>query len=171
MRHALRTSLIGLLLVGAVLVTACGSSGEEVESGADASTSTTGGDSSPGATGSGDTVAPVPGTSDTTQTTWARIEPTDDLVGTAVVTPTELLVDPEDDTVVLVRFYGGVQDCYGANVSIVREDDSVVEVRLETGTRPEATDQACIEIAEAQELAVTLDAPLGDRRLSASSAG
>ena len=171
MRHAPRTSLISLLLVGAFALAACGSSGEEVESGADTSTSTTAANVSAGSAGSGGTVASVPGTADPSVTSWTRIEPTDDLVGAVVAIPTELLADPEDDTVVLVRFYGGVQDCYGATATVVREDDSVVEIRLETGSRPEAVDRACIEIAEAQELAVALEAPVGDRRLSASDAG
>ena len=170
MRPAPRTSLIGLLLVGALVLAACGSSGEEVSSGGDPSTTTTSGNVSGGSTGSGGTVAPGT-TTDTTPTTWTRVEPADDLVGAVVATPTELVVDPDDDAVVLVRFYGGVQDCYGADVTVVRADDSVVEIRLETGSRPEAVDQACIEIAEAQELAVALDAPVGDRRLSASEAG
>ncbi len=170
MRNAPRTSLIGLLLLGALLLTACGSSGEEVSSGGDASTSTTGGNVSGGSTGSGGTVASVPGTADTTPTSWTRIEPTEDLVGAVVATPIEVVADPDNDGVVLVRFYGGVQDCYGANATVVREDDSVIEVRLETGSRSDAGDRACIEIAEAQELAVTLDAPVGDRRLTASGA-
>lgn len=163
--------MIGLLLVGALVLAACGSSGEEVSSGGDPSTTTAAGNVSEGSTGSGGTVTSVPGTADTTATTWTRIEPTDGLVGAVTATPTEILADPDDDAVVLVRFYGGVQDCYGADVTVVRADDSVVEIRLETGTRPDAVDQACIEIAEAQELAVALDAPVGDRRLSASEAG
>lgn len=167
MRHPRSTLIAGIVLALALLTAGCGSGDEEVASTGDSTSDTT----SPDTPSSDVTGQTLPGTDDPSGTSWARIEPTDDLVGTAVVTPTELLADPEDDTVVLVRFYGGVQDCYGANVSVVREDDSVVEVRLETGTRPEAADQACIEIAEAQELAVTLDAPLGDRRLSASSAG
>ncbi len=170
MRNAPRTSLIGLLLLGALVLAACGSSGEEVSSGGGAPTSTTDANVSGGSTGSGGTVDPGSGAADTTVTTWTRIEPTDDLVAAVVATPTEVVADPDDDQVVLVRFYGGVQDCYGANATVVREDDSVIEVRLETGSRSDAGDRACIEIAEAQELAVTLDAPVGDRRLTASGA-
>lgn len=168
MRHAPRISLIGLFLVVAALVlAACGSSGEEVSSGADPSTTTTSGNVSAGSPGSGGTVAPGTGTADTTPIAWSRVEPTTDLVGAVVATPIELVADPDDEQVVLVHFYGGVQDCYGADATVVREDDSVVEIRLETGSRADAGDQACIEIAEAQELAVHLEAPVGDRRLSA----
>lgn len=167
MRHPRTTVLAGIVLALAVLAVGCGSGDEEVASTGDTTSDTT----SPDTPVSDVTGQSLPGTSDTTDASWARIDPTDDLVGAVVATPTELVVDPDDDTVVLVRFYGGVQDCYGANVTVVREDDSVVEVRLETGSRPEAADRACIEIAEAQELAVALDAPLGDRRIAASDAG
>ena len=43
---------------------------------------------------------------------------TTDLVGAVVATPTELVADPDDEQVVLVHFYGGVQDCYGANATV-----------------------------------------------------
>lgn len=167
MRHPRTTLLAGLVLALALLAVGCGSGDEEVAATGDTSSDTT----SPDTPVSDVTGQSLPGTSDPTGVSWTRIEPTDDLIGAVVVTPTELVVDPDDDTVLLVRFYGGVQDCYGANVALVREDDSVVEVRLETGSRPEAADRACIEIAEAQELAVALDAPLGDRRVTASDAG
>ena len=153
---------LALALALALLLAACGSSDDEVVSSGD--------------TGTSDSTAPdtdvtamtLPGAgSDTTVISWERIEPTDDLVGATVATPTEVVVDPDDDSVVLVHFYGGVQDCYGARATVDETDDSV-EVTLETGSRADAGDRACIEIAQAQELAVDLDAPLGDRELSAA---
>ena len=75
--------------------------------------------------------------------------------------------DPDDPNAVLVRFYGGVQECFGARASAVETADRVT-VTLELGNQPDAGDQACIEIAEAQELVVTLDAPVGERELVAA---
>jgi hypothetical protein len=99
---------------------------------------------------------------------WQRIEPMDELMSSVVATPVELVPDPEDPNAVLVRFYGGVQPCNGAHVSAV-ETDTTVTVTLEVGSNPTAGGQACIEIAEAQELQVVLDAPVGDRELVAES--
>ena len=152
---AVAVAALGLLLV------ACGSGDEEVVSSGDtASTETTAPDTTA-------TLTSIPGTDGDAQVSWTRIEPTDDLVNRTVTEPTELVADPDDDSVVLVRFYGGVQDCYGARAAADESDDSVV-ITLETGSRADAGDRACIEIAEAQELAVELEAPLGDRALSAA---
>lgn len=160
-----RRSLIVLPAVLAValglLLTACGSSDDEVVSSGDTGTTDT---TSPD---TAVTMTPVPGDGGDAPVSWTRIEPTDDLVSPTVTEPTELVADPEDDSVVLVRFYGGVQDCYGARPSVDESDEAVV-ITLETGSRADAGDRACIEIAQAQELAVGLDAPLGDRELTAA---
>jgi hypothetical protein len=99
--------------------------------------------------------------------TWARIEPTEDLVDPTVATPDEIVADPDDPNAVLVRFYGGVEECFGARATVVEEGASEVRIRLELGGRPDAGDQACIEVAVAQELQLVLDAPVGDRTLTA----
>lgn len=154
MRRPIRVVLMGAVLAALVFTAACGSDGEDVVSGAPSTTDP-------------DTAVSLTGTTDATAgATWTRIEPRDDLVNPTVAEPTALLADPDDDQTVLVRFYGGVQDCYGARATVVREDDGVVKIRLEVGSVPGSADRACIEIAEAQELAVGLDAPLGDRRLT-----
>ena len=98
---------------------------------------------------------------------WQRIEPTADLMNPGVATPDELIVDPTDPSAVLVRFYGGVPECYGARATVVQQSGDVVRIRLEVGGRADAGDMACIQIAVAQELRVELDAPLGDRTLRA----
>ncbi len=114
-------------------------------------------------------VSSPPLTDDGTEptTTWTRIEPTDDLVNPVVATPDEIIPDPDDPNAVLIHFYGGVQECYGARAWVVDEDADQVRIRLETGGRPEAGDQACIEIAEAQELQLVLDGRVADRDLVA----
>jgi hypothetical protein len=99
---------------------------------------------------------------------WQRIEPTADLMNPGVAVPDELVADPADPSAVLVRFYGGVPECYGARATVVEQSGDVVRIRLEVGGRTDAGDIACIQIAVAQELRVELDAPLGDRTVRAA---
>jgi hypothetical protein len=151
MRKAFRL-LLPLLLVAA-LAAACGGDDGDVEAGAsdpDTPVSSLAGTADPGA-----------------DPTWTRIEPTDDLVDSTVATPDELVPDPDDPNAVLVRFYGGVQECFGARATAVETPDRVT-VTFELGNQPDAGDQACIEIAEAQELVVTLNAPVAERELVAA---
>jgi hypothetical protein len=162
MRQVLRVLLPIALVV--TLVAACGDDGDEVEAGdAGAGTSTT---QDP------DTAVSSPPLTDDapTDTTWARIEPTDDLVDPRVSAPDEIIPDPDDPNAVLVHFYGGVQECYGARATVVEQNADEVTIRLETGSQPDAGGTACIDIAEAQELQVALDARVGDRTLTAATA-
>jgi hypothetical protein len=170
MRHVTRTTLAGLTVALLVLAVGCsGDDSEEIVAGASGETTTTLGGSSPGNAGSGTVGSSVPQTDPGGPVQWTRIEPTDDLVNPIVATPDELVVDPDDDQTVLVHFYGGVQECYGARATVVDEDDASVTIRVEVGSRADAGDRGCIEIAEAQELAVHLDAPVGDRELVAAT--
>jgi hypothetical protein len=160
MRQVLR--FLAPLFVIAALATACGDDGGDVEAGdaGDGTTTTVDPDTA---------VSSPPGSDDAGgAATWARIEPTDDLVDPVVATPDELVADPDDPDAVLVHFYGGVQECYGARATVEETSDQVT-VTLEVGGQPDAGGQACIEIAEAQELVVALDAPLGDRELVAAT--
>lgn len=160
MRPTLRLLLALTLVLG--LTAACsGDDGDTVTAGDDGTAADDGDTAvtSPPDTG-GATVPPG--------VTWTRIEPTADLVNPVVATPDSIVPDPDDPSAVLVRFYGGVQECYGARATVVEQSDSVVRIRLETGGRPDvAPDTACIEIAEAQELQVVLDAPVAERELIA----
>jgi len=161
---------LALALALALALTACGGDdGGEVEAGdTGAGTPTS---VAPSTTADPDTAVSSPPSTpgDTVPgTTWTRIEPTEDLVDPVVATPEEIVPDPEDPNAVLVHFYGGVQECYGARARVFGEDDTVVRILLETGTRPDIGDVACIEIAEAQELQVVLDSPVADRELLAA---
>ena len=150
--------LLPLTLALLLLAAACGDDGDEVDAGASPA------DPDSAVSSPALTDPATPGT----DVTWARIEPTEDLADPIVATPDELVPDPEDPDVVLVRFYGGVQECYGARAAAVETDDEV-RITLEVGSQPDAGDQACIEIAEAQELAVTLEAPVDERELIAET--
>jgi hypothetical protein len=70
-----------------------------------------------------------------------------------------------------VAFYNGILECYGVDRVEVLETDTEVTVSVFTGSLPLDGDVACIDIAQLQAVAVTLDAPLGDRRLIDGSSG
>jgi len=154
------------LLVIAALAAGCGGDDDEVVAADGGST-----DSTTTTVDPDTAVSSPPGTDDgSTAVTWTRIEPTDDLVDPVVATPDSLVPDPDDPDAVLVRFYGGVQECYGAQATVVDQGPDEVSIRLEVGGRADAAGADCIELAEAQELLVPLDAPVGDRDLVAATA-
>jgi hypothetical protein len=158
------TRVLLALLVAVSLAAACGGDDDSDVVAGD------GGSNTDADAGDGDTAVSSPPQTDDGMdpgVTWTRIEPTDDLVNPVVATPDEIVPDPDDPNAVLIHFYGGVQECYGARASVVDEDAGQVRIRLEMGGRPDAGDQACIEIAEAQELQLVLDAPVADRDLVA----
>lgn len=74
-----------------------------------------------------------------------------------------------DDTTIELRFYSGVQDCYGLDRVEVDAGDEAVTVTVFVGSRP--GDRACIEIAELVATKVTLDDPLGARTLVDGATG
>jgi hypothetical protein len=173
-----RTSIItAAVLVGSLLLGACG---DDEQLSADtprppsSQPASSDGGTSPGGSSPDDPVVTSPPNTDPgdggiPDITWGRIASTPDLSDPVVQQPEELLVDPDDDRVVLVRFWGGVPECYAARVTIVEQGADRVVIRLETGTNPDTEpDTACIAMAVANEIAVTLDAPLGDRELVAA---
>ena len=101
--------------------------------------------------------------------------------GAAIVTPTPGLgnVNPTAidsaastaDDKLEVRFYNGVQACYGVDRVEVEETDADVTVTVFTGTLPGDGDRVCIDLAELQAVAVRLDAPLAGRALVDGSTG
>lgn len=95
---------------------------------------------------------------------WMRVEARHDLVDLRPGFVQEVVVDPDDDRVLLVRFFGGVEECYGATVWVVSHvpGDEVV-LQLEVGSVPyQGEPPVCIDIALAQEIAVPLDSPVGE---------
>lgn len=80
------------------------------------------------------------------------------------------VVDDGDGTKLEVRFYNGIEECYGLDRVEVEETPEQVTIGLFTGGRPPG-DQVCIDIAELVATVVTLDAPLGDREVVDASTG
>jgi hypothetical protein len=70
---------------------------------------------------------------------------------------------------VQVSFYGGVEECYGLDRVEVRERPTRVVISVFTGRKPGAG--VCIEIAELQAVRVTLDRPVGDRKIVDGNTG
>lgn len=90
-----------------------------------------------------------------------------------LVTPRGGLVDvrpnPFDKVIVLdertleVRFWGGVEECYGVHRVDVEYADTEVTVTVYQGRVPTA--EVCIEIAVLTAVRVVLDEPLAGRRI------
>lgn len=70
-----------------------------------------------------------------------------------------------------VRFYGGVEGCFGVDHIDVVESDTDVTITVSTGTPPEAAARSCIEIAELQAVIAALASPLNGRTIIDGSSG
>lgn len=97
----------------------------------------------------------------------------DDDAGYQPTVPLDGMLDPQshpiDDVVVSadglrlgVRYMGAAEPCSGGVATVVEDATSIV-VELETGLHPNAAAMSCIAQVMAYELAVELDAPVGDR--------
>lgn len=92
--------------------------------------------------------------------------------GATVFTARDDLVEPHpipvrswtraDDDRIAVHFETGTPACFGVDATVT-ESDTAVTVALRGGTLPEAVDRACIMIAVAGVLELTLQAPLAGR--------
>jgi hypothetical protein len=116
----------------------------------------------PGATGPDDPVTSSPTMSDPAPSPRPRLlEPEPGLV--------DVRPQPWDSSEVLgprtvqVTFYGGVDECFGLDRVEVRERPDRVMVTVFLGRHPEA--EVCIDLAELQAVRVTLDDPVGDRKI------
>ena len=160
----------------ALLASACGSGDETLDASTDddATTETTSGDETAETTAPADDESPEPG-QDGQDGRDGEAQP---VAGESDYTPTLPMLDMtsptihtideivmSDDGLTLgVRYQGAAEPCSGA-VASVAEDDSTIIVTLETGLNPEAAAMSCIAEVMSYELAVGLDAPVGDREI------
>jgi hypothetical protein len=72
---------------------------------------------------------------------------------------------PRGPKTLLVRFWSGVEPCYVLDRVEVEETDERVRITLFVGSDPEADAVACIELARLKAVRVSLEAPLGDRKV------
>jgi hypothetical protein len=68
-----------------------------------------------------------------------------------------------DERTVEVRFYGGVEECYGVDRVDVEYGKTAVTVTVYQGRVPTA--EVCIEIAVLTAVRVNLDEPLAGRKI------
>lgn len=73
-----------------------------------------------------------------------------------------------DDRTLVVRFWGGVRECYSYDVRVAED---ARRVRLFLVENRVAGDRPCIEIAEARRIAVPLDEPLARRTVEDGDSG
>jgi hypothetical protein len=148
-RSTIRGALVGGI-VAAVLLVACAGRGEDRRSPADQPNP-----DSPVSTTVPPASSPLP-------------EPTP-----LLVTPRTGLVDARpnpfdtvevlDEKTIEVRFYGGVEECYGVDRVDVEYAVTEVTVTVHQGRVPTA--EVCIEIAVLTAVRVTLDEPLAGRTI------
>lgn len=82
----------------------------------------------------------------------------DVMVSPVVTTPTELLLNPEDDTELWVRFIGGDPNCTAASVTLLTETPDLAEVELQVGITEDALARSCV----AGEFALRVELPLSE---------
>lgn len=83
-----------------------------------------------------------------------------------VVTPTEVLINPDDQSELWVRFVGGAAPCTAANVTIITETPDVVEIELVVGITEDALVKSCL----AGEFNLRVNVPLNEPATSKSIA-
>ncbi len=82
----------------------------------------------------------------------------DVIVDPQVTSATELLLNPDDDTELWVRFIGGDPNCTAASVTLLTETPDIVEVELLVGITEDALARSCM----AGEFALRVDLQLNE---------
>lgn len=158
------TALAAVFVAAALVLSACSDEPDEIIAVSDPS-----GEDTPAETTEDDTMDDQPVTDPATDGRWERTRTRSDLIQTQPATPIEVVVDPDDDAVVLVRYEGAAEPCSGVDVELIESDDAV-EVQLISGLDPDVAAMSCIAGVFDYEVAVPLSAPLGDRSLRIAAA-
>jgi len=94
----------------------------------------------------------------------APIRSRTDLIGARVFEPESVAADPSNNQRLLIRFWGGVEPCYGVEVRVV-ESATDVKVTVLGGSPPDAQGKTCIALAKLYEASADLKSPLGSRSI------
>ena len=105
-----------------------------------------------------------PGTTDTAEVVKPR--PGMDNTHTVTIDKTEV----RGDKTIRVYFYGGVEPCSVLDSVQVDETKTTITITLRSGSDPAQPDAMCIQIAKYKAVDVTLDEPVGDRKIVDGSA-
>jgi len=145
----LLTSTIALVFV----LAACGDSTSEVGTGSDAGPSV-GEEPNPVEAdgGIGDGVEPLPVDLD------EHIITDNEIVDPKVTTPTEVVVNPDNDAELWVRFEGGDPNCTAASVIVLTETPEIIDVELLVGITTDALSRSCL----ADTFSLRVDVPLNE---------
>lgn len=92
---------------------------------------------------------------------WRRVEPRPGMADVHLIAFRR--ARPTGERAVLVRFYSGVEPCSVLDHVHVDYGDDAVTVTLYEGHEPGSENEVCVEVAEAKEVLVPLEEPLGDR--------
>jgi hypothetical protein len=87
-----------------------------------------------------------------------------DLVDARAFSPESVTSDPTNSQRLLVRFWGGVEPCFGVEIRAV-ESTTDVKVTVLGGAPPDAASKTCIALAKLYEAAVDLKSPIGSRSI------
>lgn len=102
--------------------------------------------------------------------THRRVGARYDLVNPSQSAPEMVMIDPNDNRQVIVRWTGGNPECFGAHAKVEETPESV-RVVLVKGGLPEARNRACTMIALQLEMVVRLQQPLASRQLVTAEVG
>jgi hypothetical protein len=94
----------------------------------------------------------------------AAIRSRSDLIDPRAFEPESVSGDPTNNQRLLIRFWGGVEPCYGVEVRVV-ESTSEVKVTVLGGTPPDAQAKSCIALAKLYQATADLKTPLGSRAI------
>jgi hypothetical protein len=152
-RHFLSPLVLAIAL--AVLVAACGDDAIEQGTTAPPTSDPSGSVSSPPIVNGDGT---IPGGQ------AAAIRSRSDLIGARVFEPESVAADPSNNQRLLIRFWGGVEPCYGVEVRVV-ESATDVKVTVLGGAPPGSEAMSCIALAKLYQATADLKSPLGARTI------
>ena len=87
-----------------------------------------------------------------------------DLTGARAFEPESVAGDPSNHQRLLIRFWGGVEPCFGVEIRVV-ETSADVKVTVLGGTPPGAESKSCIALAKLYQVSADLKSPLGTRSI------
>ena len=87
-----------------------------------------------------------------------------DLIDARAFEPESVAADPANNQRLLIRFWGGVEPCYGVEVRVV-ESATDVKVTVLGGSPPDAQAKTCVALAKLYQATADLKAPLGTRTI------